>query len=289
MEFTSFPAGVPAFVAQPQFNGMPLPPAYQGMSVEELTNVSPTMPSLSFLNPSNYLTIDGSPELRRHPILDRFVASMNNDPLALANYVINEIDLTDAIDYDTNYNSQPAVNAGGVQRGALATFQEGQGSPVEQCALLIYLLRQAGVPAAYVYPTNNGMQMLDFQLSKLLQVQLNGALSAYGQTNLPQLISVNYPWVAAYIGTNWVQIFPWMKDTEIVEGLDLYDYMPTNYNSGYKWLTHFIAGDTNIFSLSSSDQPLDLLPLFIQANLDANYPGISVDDLGVQIVNRRHL
>src|SRR5207245_4306243 len=75
----------------------------------------------------------------------------------------------------------------------------------------------------------------------------------------------------------------------IIEGFDLYDYMPTNYNSGYKWLNAFISNDTNIFSLSSSDQPLDLLPIFIQNNLNTNAPGLSVDDLGVQIVNRRHL
>ena len=80
-----------------------------------------------------------------------------------------------------------------------------------------------------------------------------------------------------------------MKDTEITEGFNLYDYMPTNYNSGYKWLTHYIANDTNIFSLSSSDQPLVLLPLFIQQSLNQNYPGMSVSDLGMQIVNRRHL
>jgi RHS repeat-associated protein len=289
MEFSPFPAGRSTFVDQPHFDGAPLPPAYQGKTVQELTNITATLPNLSSLVPSNYLTLDASPELRRHPILDQFVADMGNDPLALANYVINEIDLTDALDYDTNYNSQPAVNLGGVDRSALATFQEGQGSPAEQCALLVYLLRQAGVPAAYVYPTNGGLQMLDFQVSKLLRTQLRGAVNFYGQTNLPQVISVNYPWVAAYIGTNWVQVFPWLKDTEISEGFDLYDYMPTNYNSGYKWLTHFIANDTNIFSLSASDQPLDLLPLFIQNSLNANYPGMSVDDLGVQIRNRRHL
>lgn len=289
MEFSPRPAYLSTFIDQPQFNGKPLPPAYQGMSLQELTNVVPTLPNLSSLNPSNYLTIDGSPELRRHPILDQFVKNMGNDPLALANYVVNEIDLTDAIDYDTNYNSQPAVNIGGVNRSALGTFQEGQGSPLEQCELLVYLLRQAGVPATYVFPTNGGLQMLDFQLSKLLRMQVHGAMNTYGQTNLPALINVNYPWVAAHIGTNWVQIFPWLKDTEITEGLNFYDYMPTNYNSGYKWLRAFIAHDTNIFSLSSSDQPLDLLPAFIQHNLDLNHYGLSVNDMGVQIVNRRHL
>ena len=289
MEFSSMPANLSTFIDQPHFDGKPLPPAYEGMSLAELTNVVPVLPNLSSLNPSNYLTIDGSPELRRHPILDQFVKNMGNDPLALANYVQNEIDLVDAIDYDTNYNSLPAINLGGVNRSALATFQEGQGSPMEQCALMVYLLRQAGVPATYIFPTNGGLQMLNSQVSKLLRMQLNGAVNSLGQTNVPQLISLNYPWVAAYIGTNWVQIFPWIKDTEITEGFNFYDYMPTNYNSGFKWLTAFINNDTNIFSLNSSDQPLNLLPAFIQHNLDLNHYGLSVDDMGVQCVNRRHL
>jgi RHS repeat-associated protein len=289
LEFSQISANLSPFIDQPHFDGKPLPPAYEGKTLPELTNVVPVLPNLSYLNPSNYLAIDGSPELRRHPILDQFVQNMGNDPLALANYVVNEIGLVDAIDYDTNYNSLPAVNLGGVDRSALATYQEGQGSPMEQCALLVYLLRQAGVPAAYVFPTNGGLQMLNSQASKLLRMQLQGAVSQIGQTNVPQLIPLNYPWVAAYIGTNWVQIFPWIKDTEITEGLNFYDYLPTNYNSGFKWLKAFINNDTNIFSLSSSDQPLDLLPAFIQHNLNLNHYGLSVDDMGDQIVNRRHL
>ena len=120
---------------------------------------------------------------------------MGNDPLALANYVVNEIGLVDGIDYNTNYTYQTTVNLGGVNRSALDTFQEGQGSPMEQCALLVYLLRQAGVPATYVFPTNGGMQMLSSQMSKLLRVQLTGAVNYNGQTNISTLANVNYPWV----------------------------------------------------------------------------------------------
>ncbi len=105
---------------------------------------------------------------------------MGNDPLALANYVINEIGLVDEVDYDTNYNTLPAINLGGVNRSALGTFQEGQGSPMEQCALQVYLLRHAGVPATYLFPTNGGLQMLNSQVSKMFRKQLQGA--------------VNYPW-----------------------------------------------------------------------------------------------
>jgi YD repeat-containing protein len=290
--FSERPSAVPIFVDQPQFEGKPLPPEYLGKSLQELTNLIPTMPSLSGLAPSNYLAINGSPELRQHPILDSFVQDMGNDPIALANYVINEIDLVDAVDYDTNQVQQTAIYLGGVNRSALATFQEEQGSPVEQCALLVYLLRKAGVPAVYVFPTNNGLQMLDSQLSKLLQMQLKTAKNATGQTNLPTLLPVNYPWVAVYLTneTRWVHVFPWLKDTEIVEGLNIYDYLPTNYNSGRKFLVQYCLGDTNILSLSSvSDQPSDLLPKFIQRQLDTYAPGLSVHDMGMHVVNRRNL
>jgi len=287
-EFSPYPNGLSTFINEPHFDGIPMPSLYLGKSLTELQAVQATLPNLSSLVPSNYLTLDASPELRRHPILDQFVKNMGNDPMGLANYVVNEVGLVDGIDLNTNYSSQTTINLGGVDRSALDTFLEGQGSPMEQCSLLVYLLRQAGVPATYVFPTNGGLQMLSSQMSKLLQVQLVGAVNYLGQTNVSTLLNVNYPWVAAYVGTNWVQIFPWMKDTEITEGFNLYDYMPTNYNSGYKWMTHFIASDTNIFSLSSSDQPSDLLPLFIQKNLNQNYPGMSVSDLGMQVVNRRH-
>jgi RHS repeat-associated protein len=288
MEFTPRPLGRSMFLDQPHFSGTPLPPEYQDKPLQELTNLLVTLPSLS-LTPSNYLTLNHSPELRRHPMLDQFVTDMRHDPLALANYVLNEVELTDALDYDTNRNAQPTINLGGVNRSALATFQEGQGSPMEQCALLVYLLRQAGTPATYVFATNNGMKMLDTELSKLLRFQVKGAVSQRGLTNLPTMIGVNYPWVAAYIGTNWVHVFPWLKDTEIIEGLDLYDYMPTNYNTGHKWLAKYVAGDTNIMSLSTSDQPMDLFPKFIQRELNNRFPGISLDDIGVKIRNRRNL
>ena len=48
------------------------------------------------------------------------MADMRNDPIALANYVLNEIDLTDAMDYNENGNvAEQSINLGGVSRGAL--------------------------------------------------------------------------------------------------------------------------------------------------------------------------
>ncbi len=72
--------------------------------------------------------MDNSPELRSHPILDKLVTDLGNDPLALANFVLNEIDLTDAIGYNANGSvSDASINPTGVSRSALATYLEGQG------------------------------------------------------------------------------------------------------------------------------------------------------------------
>lgn len=158
LEFEYRPPWRAVFVDQPHFEGEPVPPAYVGASLDELqtNNVVTTTFSLT-QGAGTYTNLDQSPELRRHPVLDQLVSDMRRDPVALARYVHNEIALTDAISYDEQGNvSEVSVNAGGVSRGALGAYLEGQGSPAEQCALLIYLLRQAGVSAVYVYPPHNG-------------------------------------------------------------------------------------------------------------------------------------
>lgn len=292
LEFKQRPQWRSIFVDQPHFDGSPLPPFYAGMTVAEMLTNTPPVTNAVALTPSTCTNLDGSPELRRHPILDAFVANMGNDPIALANYVVNEIELTDAMDYNENGNvAEQSINPGGVSRGALGTFLEKQGSPTEQCALLIYLLRQAGVPACYVFPPHNGMKILDARLSRMLKLQVRGGFSEAGKAYTTNtMIAVNYPWVAAYVGTNWLHLFPWLKDYEIVEGSDLYDYMPTNYSSAYPWVKDYVYGATNLLSLASNadNTPRVLFPEFLAQTLLQNYPGVSVDDLGVQIVNRRH-
>src|SRR5262249_21060265 len=209
---------------------MPQPSFYDGKSFDELllgnwvvTNV------IQLTSPvSNYVMVGNSPELLRHPILDDFVDSMKHDPLALARFVQNEIELTDALDYPgISQLTAGRVNLGGVNRSALGTFLERQGSPVEQCALLIYLLRQAGIQAAYAFPPNGGVTMFAPRLSKMLRIQIAGAMNPGNySSNTNLFIAVNYPWVAAYVDGRWVHLFPWIKDTEIIEGPNLYDFVP---------------------------------------------------------------
>jgi len=292
LEFEARPPWRSIFLDQPQFTGNPMPPVYAGKTVDEMLTNTPPVTNVVNFNPSAATTLDDSPELRRHPTLDNFVASMGNDPIALANYVINNIDLTDPMDYSDSGNvAEQAINPGGVSRGALGTFMEKQGSPVDQCALLVYLLRQAGVPAVYEFAPRNGLMLLDARLSQMLKFQVQGAASEAGQlytTN--SMIAVNYPWVAAYIGTNWVHIFPWLKDYKITEGLNLYEYMPTNYSSAYPWVRDYIYGNANLLALGTNgdNTPSVIFPAYLKQTLLQNHPGISVDDIGVQILNRQH-
>jgi YD repeat-containing protein len=291
MEFEQRPPWRSIVVTQPNFQGVPMPPSYIGMSPDELATNSPQVTNAVSLagNPTNYLTLDQSPELRRHPILDQFVANMGNDPILLANYVVNEIGLCDAVDYNDNGSIfDLSVNEGGVERGALGVFLEKQGSPIEQCGLLVYLLRQAGVPAVYEFPPNDGLLMTDSRLSTLLRMQVHGAVDNSGflwTTN--KLIPVNYPWVAAYIGTNWVHIFPWLKDTEVSEGFDINSFLPAPYNTPYTWVRQYLYGATNILSLSHEDDtPSTLYPLWLNQTLNQYLPGMSLDDFGMHFRNR---
>ena len=277
------------YISRLFYQGTPKPPTYEQATFSGPNGIALNITNVVLTN-SIYTNVDNSPELRRHPVLDQFVLDMNKDPLALASYVINEIELTDP--YASAQKSatvNPVITCGGVDRSALGTFLEGQGSPIEQCELLVYLLRQAGYPAAYVFPTNNNLFMLDSHISQLWRVQVQGVVNNGGVPLLTNsLLTVNYPWVVASIGANTVHIFPWLKDTSIQEGVNLYDYMPTNYNTALKWVENYVRGDTNILSLDSENVVSKLFPEFVQEYLNPQDPTFSLDALGVRAFNRRH-
>lgn len=293
VNFESRPGWRSVFIDQPHFQSSPLPPSLLNKTPEELLNFGALVTNAVSLSPSSCTNLDHSPELRRHPLLDQFVADLNHDPLALANYVQNEIELTDPIAYRDDGQVQiESVNQGGINRGALGVYLEGQGSPTEQCALLTYLLRQAGYPAAYVFPPEGGLKMLDTRLSALLRMRINDGQDEQGRlftTN--QLITVNYPWVAAYIGTNWVHLFPWLKDHSVEEGLDIADFLPDPYKQTQLWVRDYVLGKTNLlaFAQPGDDTVGTIFPRWLDHALKQNAPGVSLDDLGMRYVNRRHL
>jgi hypothetical protein len=293
-------------VDNPSFGGTtPLPTAYQGMSEQDLLNLAPlvtgtdslaaltTSGSASYLVTGTNVATITSPELVDSPILDNFVTAMNDDPIALANYVQNQIGLVDAMAVPNtggtlNYSDQ-SVNFGGVNRGALGVLLEGQGSPVEQCGLLVYLLRKAGVPCGYCFGRLDQMQMLTSELSPMLRTQLNGA-EDYGvveSSTGATLTPVNYPWVSAYINGQWVHLFPWIKDTVVQDGYDLYSSLPQGYKSGAEWVRQYLYNDPKIRTPGTEDyeNPGVLFPQFVKNNLPSN---LSIANVGVTIWNRLH-
>ncbi|HEY8964835.1 MAG TPA: DUF6531 domain-containing protein, partial [Candidatus Methylacidiphilales bacterium] len=296
LDFTTPSPWASSYISQPHFQGTPLPSAYLGKSLDELIHGAPAVVDSLSAPSASLLTVDNSPELKSHPILDQFVASMGNNPLALANYVQNEIGLTDAIGYNANGSiTDASINPTGVSRDALATFQEGQGSPAEQCALLVYMLRKAGVPAAYIFPQTDGTLMFDQQLSHLLRMQISGAQNnvtgtgATYATSTPNLIPVNYPWVAAYVDGKWVHLFPWMKDTAVEEGYDIAGYLPTGYQTGTQWLQHYLLDDPLIRSLNpGNNDAVDLFRNFVANSLKNNYPNVNISQVGVNIYDRKN-
>ena len=132
--------------------------------------------------------------------------------------------------------------------------------------------------------------MLDTRLSSLLRMRVNGAIDASGTLyTTTNLITVNYPWVVTQIGTNCVHLYPWLKDTEIEEGLDLYSLLPDDYNSGAKWFRRYLFMDEDLLTLDwESDSPSVLFPKFILNSLMKNHPGVSIDDIGVKVRDRKH-
>jgi RHS repeat-associated protein len=291
LDFTNRPPWSSTVLSIPNFQGQQIPPAYAGKSLDELLKVStPVTYQLASTNITNtsFTVLDNSPELRTNPVLDKFISDMGSNPIILANFVLNQIHLSDAISYNAAGSvSDQSINEGGFNRSAQATFLERQGNPAEQCALLIYLLRRCGVPCAYVFPNQNTLQMLDARMSSLLHFQISEMLP--NTNNTPQILPVNYPWVVAYDtnSSQWVHIFPWMKDTAVTEGYPISDYLPAGYNTGYGWVRHYLNADTNIMGLNTNDDTLrTLYPIFVANALTSN--GLTTNDVGVTIIDRPH-
>ena len=282
------------FIDQPQFDGSPLPPFYAGMTLAEMLTNTPPVTNAVRLHPSACTNLDDSPELRRHPILDQFVADMGNDPIALANYVLNQIDLTDPMDYNDNGNVARGIHQSGRrQPRRVGDFPgEARARPPSNAPCWFICCGRRGCPPCYVFPPHNGLQILDARLSRMLKFQVQGGFSEAGQlytTNT--MIAVNYPvggglhrhQLGAYLPVVEGlrdQTRAWTCTTTCppttaapIPGCGITS-MATPTCCRWRWTATTRPG--------SSSRPS------LQQTLLQNHPGVSVDDLGVQIVNRRH-
>jgi RHS repeat-associated protein len=293
------------FMDKPSFQGEPLPPEYLGMSINEILATGYQHVSLPTMDPTDYqwadtdtdglgnVPSDVSPELRGHPLLDQLVTDLGGDPLALAAYVQNEIELTDALQWiESRPDGVYTPTANQIMRGAMGTYMEKQGSPWEQCSLLVYLLRRAGYPAAYVETSSSG----NYRGMWMLLRRMNNMFGYFLVEGVDEssVLRFDLPWVVVYTdksgtGGEWKHLFPWIKDTVVEEGLDPYDYFPEGFNSGKKWTEKYLTNDPSINNLIGNDgrdTPGLLFKRYLREQ--AADEGWSVDDFGLKIYNRKN-
>ncbi len=235
-----------------------------------------------------------SPELFSHPILDQLVLDLNRDPMAIASFVQNEIELIQGIrplastaDY-VAASVSAEINPGKMDRSALTVLLEGQGNPWEQSALLIYLLRKAGYAAAYATLPPQSMLMPEDRASNMLGLQLKKALVIgnyhfYNENN-PGAVFINYPWVVFYDETarKWIHLFPWLQENHIVEGHDAYSFLPLEFRTAGKWIYRYLQNDPNItkhIGPDGNDTAAVLFKRFLQEHLRKQNK--TLDDVGI--------
>jgi RHS repeat-associated protein len=204
-------------------------------------------------------------ELTPHPLLNAFVEEMQKDPLALAQYVYNEIEFTDP--FLTKENE--IFQAPAIHRSALGTFLGGQGSPWEQCALLVYFLRQAGYQAVYIEPEPYAVSKIYAEKLLFVQVPTQGE------------IQLQYPGVLFFDGEHWISLYPWMKEIQVLEGHELYSLMPEEYASADRWIKRYLCNDENIFKHMGPDGDDTAGILFVRfVEEELRKQGLSLQDVG---------
>jgi len=206
-------------------------------------------------------------EQNNFPVLDQLVGELKNNPLALAGYVQNEIALVDPYLHQEN----GIFHASGIQRSPYMTFLEKQGSPWEQCQLLVYLLRKAGYQTVYALSECCSLPK-DF-VEKMLFTKL---------PEEQEEALLKYPWVVFFDGKEWISLFPWMKEMQVYEGHDLYSLMPEEYASADRWILQYLKGDEKILKHIGPDGDDTAGVLFIRfVEEELRKQGLSLSDVGI--------
>lgn len=243
-----------------------MPPPWQLEEVKKPSIHKPIIPN----NLTAFVQTDGDVQIQKdlvsYPILSKFVEEINSDPLVIAQYICNEIELVDP--FQTKLDG--VFRAAGIHRNPLGTFLEKQGTPWEQCALLVHLLRQAGYQAVFV--EGDPFSLPTEFVERLLCTKLPDESETY----------LNYPWVNFYNGEKWISIFPWMKEMIVRQGYDVYGFLPDEYASADRWIERYLCNDENILQYigpDGNDTAGLLFERFVEDILRKQ--GLSLYDVGI--------
>ena len=207
---------------------------------------------------------------RDYPILNNLVKELKRDPLAIAQYVQNEIDLVDPFLIRSMENDVLVYTAAPILRNELLTYLDKEAGAWEQCSLLVYLLRKAGFEAGY----GKGRCTLD-------KLEVEGLLSTEIAEQVEE-VQLDYPFVLLKDGNRWISLFPWLKHAKVEEGYDLYGLLPAEYASAKRWIYHYLQEDKNIvkhIGLDKNDTAGVLFVRYVEEQLAKQ--GLSLEDVGL--------
>ncbi|MFZ4773488.1 MAG: DUF6531 domain-containing protein, partial [Chlamydiia bacterium] len=180
------------------------------------------------------------------PVLDQLVLELNRDPLLLAQYVYHEIGLVNPFSGE--------AGASGMQRSLSVVYLEKEGSALEQCHLLAYLLHKAGCEVRYLHH------------------------------------DTQHPGILFFNGEDWISLFPWMKEAHIEEGHHLYSLLPEDFSSADRWIRQYLRSDPRINQHIGSDGDDSAALLFVRFVEDElRKQQRSLNDVGRQIVYIKRL
>ncbi len=206
------------------------------------------------------------PDHVSYPVLNQLVQDLKKDPLALAQYVHNEIEL-DLINLQNEGNIFIEFPCA---RNPMGTFLEEQGSPREQCDLLVYLLRHAGYDAQIICRSPY-LSLPNRFLENLFFVQL----PEKNKTHLA------FPGVILEIDGREITLYPWLKEVQVEEGYDLYSVLPEAFNSSDRWIKSYVTQDDRITKLIGSDGNDTAGVLFLRfLEEELKLQNLSLQDIG---------
>ncbi|MEI7441514.1 MAG: hypothetical protein WCK43_07790, partial [bacterium] len=246
------------------------PPPWQ---LDVLCN--PTLPAINIFSNNDQMTNDQTmtyaeaasqnvEKLQAPSELVQFVTDMKSDPMAIVQYVYNEIETVDPFLMRENNTFLSA----GIRRNPLRTFLEKQGSPWEQCVLLATLLEIAGYQTLYIEGTSS---LPSSFVEKLLFVNLPNETET----------SLKYPGIQLFDGEQGITLFPWMKEIQEIEGYDLYSIMPEDFDNAHLWLKQYLFSDERILKQIGPDGDDTVGVLFVRFVEDElRKKGLSLSDVG---------
>mgnify|MGYP000075106109 CR=1 FL=1 len=166
-------------------------------------------------------------DVRFTPAVRALAARLDNDPVAIFNYVSNTID--SELYYGSKKGTQGALDAGA-------------GNDTDQASLLIALLRVAGIPARYAIGQVwlSGQQAQDLTRTTTTQAAADilstaGIPATYVQRSAGEpVVAIEHTWAQAWLpydhyrgvleapgASSWVDLTPWVKRFTFSQPVDL--------------------------------------------------------------------